>query len=109
MKEFKHFMLIEPKDIEKAVDNMEEAGELVARWLEKKNYEGMGKQDHDEFKRDLALAMIAARAGGRLAEDQGGLIVMAEGTRGLKMIRAKLEFLRYRRKYRRRHREEEKK
>lgn len=46
---------------EQAADNLEQVGKLTAMWLLKKNIDGRGKEDAEDFLADITLASVAMR------------------------------------------------
>lgn len=51
-----------PKETwEAAADHLEEAGELVAMWFLKENFEGRGQEDAEAWLADVMLASTALR------------------------------------------------
>lgn len=46
---------------EKAADNLEQVGKIMAMWLLKKNFDGRGQEDADDFLADITLASVAMR------------------------------------------------
>ena len=46
---------------EKAADNLEQVGKIMAMWLLKKNFDGLGQEDAEDFLADITLASVAKR------------------------------------------------
>lgn len=46
---------------EKAADNLEQVGKIMAMWLLKKNFDGRGQEDAEYFLADITLASVAMR------------------------------------------------
>ena len=46
---------------EKAADNLEQVGKIMAMWLLKKNFDGRGQEDAEDFLADITLASVAMR------------------------------------------------
>ncbi len=59
-----------------AADNLERAFPVFARMFERKNFEGQGKKDAEEFMSDATLALIALRFVGSCASDRCRFIVI---------------------------------
>lgn len=59
---------------EKASDNLEQVGKIMAMWLLKKNFEGRGKEDAEEWMSDVTLACAALRYVAEFAADKCRMI-----------------------------------
>lgn len=46
---------------EKAADNLEQVGKIMAMWFLKKNFDGRGQEDAEDFLADITLASVAMR------------------------------------------------
>ena len=53
-----------------AAENMEAVAPLIAKWLEKQNFEGRGKEDASEFMADAQLAIVALKYVAEFAADK---------------------------------------
>lgn len=59
---------------EKAADNLEQVGKIMAMWLLKKNFDGRGQEDADEWMADVTLACTALRYVAEFAADKCRMI-----------------------------------
>lgn len=46
---------------EKAADNLEQVGKIMAMWFLKKNFDGRGQEDAEDILADITLASVAMR------------------------------------------------
>lgn len=59
---------------EKAADNLEQVGKIMAMWFLKKNFDGRGQEDADEWMADVTLACTALRYVAEFASDKCRMI-----------------------------------
>ena len=59
---------------EKAADNLEQVGKIMAMWFLMKNFAGRGQEDADEWMADVTLACTALRYVAEFASDRCRII-----------------------------------
>lgn len=59
---------------EEAADNLEQVGKIMAMWFLKKNFDGRGQEDADEWMADVTLACTALRYVAEFAADKCRMI-----------------------------------
>lgn len=55
---------------QEAAENMEQVCPMIAKWLERQNFEGRGKEDAKEFMNDAQLAIVALKYVAEFASDK---------------------------------------
>lgn len=55
---------------QEAAENMERVCPMIAKWLERQNFEGRGKEDAKEFMNDAQLAIVALKYVAEFASDK---------------------------------------
>lgn len=67
---------------EKAADNLEQVGKIMAMWLLKKNFDGRGQEDADDFLADITLASVAMRYVANFATEKCRMIPVPNPRQG---------------------------
>lgn len=67
---------------EKAADNLEQVGKIMAMWLLKKNFDGRGQEDADDFLADITLASVAMRYVANFATEKFRMIPVMNPRQG---------------------------
>lgn len=72
-----------PKETwEAAADHLEEAGELIAMWFLKENFEGRGQEDAEAWLADVMLASTALRYVAEFAKEKCRMLPVPDGFGG---------------------------
>lgn len=67
---------------EKAADNLEQVGKIMAMWFLKKNFDSRGQEDADEWMADVTLACTALRYVAEFAADKCRMIPVPDSRPG---------------------------
>lgn len=67
---------------EKAADNLEQLGKIMAMWFLKENFDGRGQEDAEDILADITLASVAMRYVANFATEKCRMIQVPNHRQG---------------------------